>query len=158
MSYPSQEYLDTLTRYYEEEIEGEAYFYAIAERLSDPEEKRKMQMVAQVETHAAAAVEPLLAKYDLKPIRREELAASGRKMAADSPGDFLHFLRKWQVEFPGYIDEFEALEEMAPSEDVPLLKILTDHEHAAIAFIEAELKGQPDSTAPMQHYLETGTA
>ncbi|QGX97015.1 hypothetical protein EI983_01480 [Roseovarius faecimaris] len=158
MSTPTKEYLDTLTRYYEEEVEGEAYFYAIAERLSDPEERRKMEMVAEVETYAAAAVEPLLQKYDLAPASREALAASGRKMAADSPGDFLHFLRKWQVEFPGYIDEFEALEAMAPAEDVPVLKILTDHEHAAIAFIEAELKGEANSTAPMQHYLETGTA
>lgn len=157
MSAPNKQYLDTLTRYYEEEIEGEAYFYAIAERLSDPEEKRKMQMVAEVETYAAAAVEPLLSKYDLRPIPREDLAASGRKMATDSPGDFTHFMRKWQVEFPGYIAEFEALEAMAPAEDVPLLKVLTNHEHAAIAFIEAELKGEPDSTAPMRHYLETGT-
>lgn len=158
MTMPDREYLDTLTRYYEEEIEGEAYFYAIAERLEDAEEKRKMRLVAEVETYAAAAVEPLLRKYGLHPAPREELTASGRKMAADSPGDFQHFLRKWQVEFPGYIDEFEALEAMAPAEDVPLLKILTDHEHAAIAFIEAELKGAPDSTAPMRRYLETGRA
>lgn len=158
MTEPSKTYLDTLTRYYEEEIEGEAYFYAIAERLSDPEERRKMQMVAEVETYAAAAVEPLLDKYGLSPAPREELAATGRKQAADSPGGFTHFLRKWQVEFPRYIGEFEALEAMAPAEDVPLLKILTDHEHAAIAFIEAELNGEPDSTAPMRHYLQTGKA
>ena len=158
MTNPTQHYLDTLTRYYEEEIEGEAYFYAIADRLEDPEEKRKMRMVAEVETYAAAAVEPLLKKYNLSPIPREELTATGRKQAADTPGDFAFFIAKWREEFPGYIDDFEGLEAMAPEEDVPLLKILTDHEHAAIDFLEKEAAGDPNSTAPMQHYLETGTA
>ena len=65
MTKADQTYLDTLLRYYEEEIEGEAYFAAIAERLEDPEQKRKMQMLADVETYAAAAVQPLLEKYAL---------------------------------------------------------------------------------------------
>jgi len=158
MSRPNQKYLDTLLRYYEEEIEGEGYFYAIAARLKDPDERRKMQMVAEVETYAAAAVQPLLEKYNLTPAPHAELLAAGQKQAANSPGDFVHFVAKWRKEFPGYIDEFEALEAMAPPEDLRLLKILTDHEHAAIEFLEREAKGAPDSTAPMQHYLETGMA
>ncbi|MFK7939266.1 MAG: hypothetical protein AB8B82_07800 [Roseovarius sp.] len=158
MSEVTQKYLDTLTLYYEEEVEGEAYFHALAERLSDPEERRKMRMVGDVETYAYTAVEPLLTKYNLTPRPRDALQSAARKSAIESEGDYLHFIRKWQVEFPGYIDDFEGLEAMAPSEDVPLLKILTDHEHAAIAFIEKELAGAPDSTAPMEHYLETGTA
>lgn len=158
MNTPSPDYLETLTRYYEEEVEGEAYFYAIAERLSDPDERQKMRMVAEVETYAAAAVAPLLDKYGLSPQSAEALRASGRRMAAEQPGDFNHFLQKWRKEFPGYIDEFEALEAMAPPEDVPVLKILTDHEHAAIAFLEKEAAGEPDSTAPMRRYLETGRA
>ena len=36
---PSPEYLKTLTLYYEEEVEGEAYFDRIAERLHEPEQK-----------------------------------------------------------------------------------------------------------------------
>ena len=65
MTKASQKYLDTLKLYYEEEVEGEAYFAALAERLTDPDEKRKMQMMADVETFAAAAVKPLLDKYRL---------------------------------------------------------------------------------------------
>jgi len=57
---PSAKYLETLQLYYEEEIEGEAYFAALAERLTDPEQRAKMQMMADVETYAAAAVHPLL--------------------------------------------------------------------------------------------------
>lgn len=158
MSDVTQKYLDTLTLYYEEEVEGEAYFHALAERLDDPEEKRKMRMVGDVETYAYTAVKPLLKKYNLTPRPHADLQSAARTSGLEAEGDYLHFIRKWQVEFPGYIDDFEGLEAMAPPEDVPLLKILTDHEHAAIAFIEKELAGAPYSTAPMEHYLETGKA
>lgn len=158
MTRPDQTYLKTLLRYYEEEIEGEAYFAAIAGRLSDAGEKRKMQLLADVETHAAAAVKPLLDKYGLTPAPHADLHAAGRRQAADSPGDFTHFIAEWRKTFPGFIDEFEGLEAMAPPEDLPALKILTAHEVAAIAFLEKEAAGEPDSTAPMQHYIEAGIA
>lgn len=158
MPAPSQTYLDTLLRYYEEEIEGEAYFSAIAARMETDADQHKMQLLAEVETYAARAVRPLLEKYALSPASTEALHAVGRKQAADSPGGFDDFIRQWRLKFPEFIDEFEALEAMAPPEDLPVLKILTDHEHAAIAFIEREATGQTDSTAPLHHYLRTGTA
>lgn len=158
MTKADQTYLETLLRYYEEEIEGEAYFAAIAERLDNPEQKRKMQMLADVETYAAAAVQPLLDKYALTPMSQEALHRTGRQQAADSPGDFAHFMAQWRESFPGYIDDFARLEAMAPPEDLPPLKVLTNHEVAAIDFLEREAKGAPDSTQPMEHYLATGTA
>lgn len=158
MSALHPDYLDTLTLYYEEEVEGEAYFAALAERLSDPEERRKMQMMADLETHAAAAVRPLLEKYALTPRSTEALHASGRASAARATGDFPHFMAEWRRSFPAYMDDFEGLEAMAPPEDLPFLKILTNHEIAAIAFLEREATGARDSTAPMARYLATGQA
>ncbi len=158
MTKPSQKYLDTLKLYYEEEVEGEAYFAALAERLTDPEEKRKMQMMADVETYAAAAVKPLLNKYGLEPVATKHLHASGRKSAAEARGDFAHFMAEWRKSFPDYMDDFHGLEAMAPEEDMPPLKVLTNHEIAAIEFLEMEANGDPNSTVPMEHYLKTGEA
>ena len=154
----SQKYLDTLKLYYEEEIEGEAYFYGIADRLEDPDQKEKMRVMAQVETYAAAAVAPLLEKYSLTPRSAEELHASGRKQAEGSSTDWGELIAGMQKTFPGYIDDFEGLEAMAPPEDLPALKVLTAHEVAAIDFLELEAANAPDSAAPMHHYLATGTA
>lgn len=158
MSHPSAEYLKTLTRYYEEEIEGEAYFHAIADRLSDPDQRAKMRLMAEVETYAAAAVRPLIDKYALTPEAPEKLHDSARADAARDTRDWPALVAEMRKTFPGYIDDFKGLEAMAPPEDVALLKILTDHEHAAIDFLEREAAGDPASAAPMQHYLETGTA
>lgn len=155
---PTQKYLDTLQRYYEEEVQGEAYFDAIAERLKDPDRKQKMHLMARVENYAAASVVPLLERHQLTPQSSDILIAAGRLQAKNCPPDWAELIASMRKIFPGYIDEFEQLEAMAPPEDLPLLKILTAHEVAAIEFLDLEAKGNPASPEPMHHYLKTGTA
>jgi dimethylamine/trimethylamine dehydrogenase len=155
---PTQKYLDTLKLYYEEEVEGEAYFDCIAERLDYPDHKQKMRLMARVENYAAASVFPLLEKYGLTPRPSETLSASGKTQAEDSTTDWSNLIAGMRKTFPGYIDDFEGVEAMAPVEDLPMLKILTAHEVAAIKFLELEAKGEPGSANPMHHYLKTGTA
>jgi dimethylamine/trimethylamine dehydrogenase len=155
---PTQKYLDTLKLYYEEEVEGEAYFDGIAERLEDPDHKQKMRLMARVENHAAAVVFPLLEKYGLIPRSTETLSASGKIQADGSTTDWIELIAGMRKTFPGYIDDFEGLEAMAPVEDLPMLKILTAHEVAAIGFLELEAKGDPGSANPMHHYLKIGTS
>ena len=55
--------------------------------------------------------------------------------------------------YPGYLDEFHALEQVAPVADLPALGILTDHEVAVIAFAKMEVAGDPDSKEPLLQYL-----
>jgi dimethylamine/trimethylamine dehydrogenase len=55
--------------------------------------------------------------------------------------------------YPGYLDDFAGLENLAPAEDLPALNILTEHEVAVIEFAEMELAGDPDSMIPLNRYL-----
>ena len=55
--------------------------------------------------------------------------------------------------YPHYLDEFEHLEDLAPVQDQPLLRFLTQHEVAAIEFARRELAGDAHSTDPLQRYL-----
>jgi dimethylamine/trimethylamine dehydrogenase len=57
--------------------------------------------------------------------------------------------------YPGYLDEFLALQAMAPREDLLALKILTDHEVAAIDFARREIAGDPDSLDSLNQYLHS---
>jgi dimethylamine/trimethylamine dehydrogenase len=151
-------YLEMLQRFYEEEIEGAAYFDALAERFSHAEQRRKMHLMAQVERYAAAAVAPLLAKYHLIARDAAVLQASGHKQAQNVMADWPALISEMRRTFPDYMPEFRAIEDLAPPQDLPQLKMLTAHEIAAIAFLEAEAKGDPDSDAPLINYLRTGTA
>ena len=55
--------------------------------------------------------------------------------------------------FPGYIEDFQRLEAMAPPEDLPRLKLLTEHEVAAVEFLNLEISGEKNSVEPMMNYL-----
>ncbi len=154
----SEEYLKTLRLYYEEEIEGEAYFNALADRFPDTGQKLKLRLLAQVEAFAAASVAPLITLYNLQPRSTDELQASGRKQAGEAPAVWEDLLAQMREQFPRYVKEFQNLEALAPPIDLARLKVLTAHEVAAIAFLEAEAAGAADSDAPLWHYLAGGTA
>jgi len=147
----SKEYLDTLLRYFEDEISGEAYFYGLAEHFA---EREKTILLARVERHAAEAVRPLLHKYGLEPRQESVIRDQGKAYVevhqSYSWREFMTYIVK---RYPGYLDDFAGLENLAPAEDLPALNVLTDHEVAVIEFAEMELAGDPDSLKPLYDYM-----
>ena len=69
--------------------------------------------------------------------------------------DWLEFMAYMVNRYPGYLEDFTALEKMAPEEDLYALNNLTEHEVAAIEFAKRELAGDPDSLAPLRDYLSS---
>lgn len=146
-------YLARLTCYYEEEVEGEAWYRALAERMALPRQKEKMLLLAEVERATAEAVRPLIDRYGLKPAPVDSLAATGRRQAAEGPQDWDTLIALMLETFPAYVTDFETLERMAPPSDRPLLARMTAHEVAAIDFLNREIAGDPDSTEPLLRFL-----
>lgn len=146
-------YLDTLLLYYEEEIEGEAYFAELARAFDAPDRIEKLTLLAEVERHAAAAVAPLIGKYGLIARPTAELVARGRAEALDTPADWADLMSEMNRSYPGYLAAFEALEIIAPSEDRKRLSFLTRHEAAALEFLALERTHPDRSTAPLHAYL-----
>ncbi len=146
-------YFETLLLYYEEEIEGEAYFAALSKAFSDPDQREKMNFLAQVEGHAARAVAPLIAKYGLKPRPTDRLVAMGQGEAQDTRLDWAELLDEMRSTYPGYVEDFRALEDMAPAEDRPCLEFLTLHETAALEFLALEATEPRESASPLRRYL-----
>lgn len=146
-------YLKKLCTYYEEEVEGEAYFAALAERFDEPDHKRKLILLAEVERHAAGAVRPLVDGYGLKPKPVTGLVQSGQADALATPVDWAALLKEMNATYSGYLQDFKDLEAMGPPEDRVALAFLTEHEVAAIAFLDLEAQNSPDSIAPLQRYL-----
>lgn len=150
-------YRKTLLDYYEEEIMGEAYFDALAEHFDGEGERDKLRLLARVERRAAEVVAPLLHKHGLKARDEPVLKLLGEADVATHQDYGWQELMAYMVErFPGYIDEFEALERLAPEADLPALKLLTRHEVVTIEFAGKEVAGEADSTAPLRRYLEQG--
>ncbi len=147
----TDKYLKTLLSYYEEEIEGEAYFYGLVDHF---EEQEKLTVLARVERHAASSVVPLLEKYDLVPRDESELKTRGESyVGRHASFDWFEFMTYIVKRYPDYLEDFTALKRMAPEGDLYALNILMDHEVAAIEFAKRELAGDPDSLAPLYDYL-----
>ena len=148
-------YRKTLLDYYEEEIIGEAYFDALAEHFDGTGERGKLRLLARVERCAAEAVRPLLHKHGLTPRDEAVLKSLGEAdVAAHRDYGWHEFMAYMVARYPGYVDDFEALERLAPDADLPALKMLTQHEVAAIEFAGKEVAEEADSTAPLRRYLE----
>ena len=152
-------YLKTLLLYYEEEIMGEAYFYGLAEHFDAPAERERLALLGAVERRAADVVRPLIDKHSLVPRDAAVLKTLG-EASIDRHRHFgwRELMTYITTRFPAYLDEFDALEKMAPEDDLPLLKQLTHHEVITIDFAHKEIAGDPDSLAPLRHYLDHGTA
>ncbi|MEE8364722.1 MAG: hypothetical protein V3R76_02970 [Gammaproteobacteria bacterium] len=149
---PSGIYMETLLSYYEDEIGGEAYFYALAEHFDESE---KLILLARIERRAAEAIQPLLEKYGLKPREETVIKREGQSyLELHQSYSWPEFMAYIVERYPGYVDEFKALEQMAPVADLPALKILTNHEVAVIDFAEKELACDPGSLTPLIQYLE----
>ena len=148
----TEKYLKTLLSYYEDEIMGEAYFYSLADHF---DEREKLALLAMVERRAAESILPFLRKYGLIPREEPELKALGEAVVERHESFTWPELMSYMVKrYPEYLDDFTALEKMAPEEDLYALNILTKHEVAAIEFAEKELTGKPGSLAPLHEYLQ----
>ena len=144
-------YRQTLLRYYEEEISGEAYFYALADHF---DEREKMILLAKIERQAALMIEPLLDKYGLEPRVDKILELEGQSHVEPHQClDWSQFMTHIVERYPLYLDEFTALEQMAPEEDLPALQRLTQHEVAVIDFAHMEIAGATTSLEPLLEYL-----
>ena len=132
---------------------GEAYFEAMAERFEAGDHREAMRLLARVERRAAAHVRPLVARHGLTLRDEAELRALGKAEAAAETGEWEALLAGMRRTYPGYVEDFRRLEAMAPEADRAPLARLTEHETAALDFLDREAAGTPDPTAPLRAYV-----
>jgi len=148
-------YLRTLCSYFEDEIEGEAYFHALAGNTDCGDARKKLLLLARVERCTAEVARPLLEKYGLEPQPDAVLRPRGKAEARNrAESDWNVFINGMASRLPGYLDDSRALEAMAPAEDLPTLRTLTSHLVALIDFAGRERMGEPDGCTPLRRYIE----
>ena len=151
---PSPEYLDKLRLYFEEEVEGEAYFIEAARAYDDPIIREKLELLAAVERHAAASIAPLLEKHGIRLQRRvAKLQALGRADARRMPANWNFFLARMHRTYPGFVARFQELEVLGPEDDRQRLNFLTQHEMAAMELLRLEAVDPAGSAEPLKEYL-----
>ncbi|MEO1138156.1 MAG: hypothetical protein AAFW87_01760, partial [Pseudomonadota bacterium] len=120
--------------------------------------REKLMLLGDVERYAAQAVVPLLDKYGLAARDNEVLRDMGQVDARATVVNWDMLLAGMRQTYPGYLKSFEKLEAMAPEEDRALLSFLTEHEIAAIKFLDIEALDPSESAQPLRSYLATDPA
>jgi hypothetical protein len=136
-------YQKALTCAYEEEVGGEAFFAALAQRYGAPA-CEILKLFTRIEAITAAAIAPLMKRNGFPNRALPALAAEGAKEAAGRPAlSWPDYLAKIVRDYPVYMPEFQQVIDLAPDQDRAALLILPDHEQAMIDYAAAALCDDP---------------
>lgn len=148
-----RDYLVELTRAYEGEVAGEAYFDALA-GWHDGIARTVLQRFAQVERVTASALRPTVERHGVVVAGGEELRRRGVANAERERSIAWRDLVAEMCEFyPRYVREFERMLTIAPDDDQLAVRRLVDHE---IALVEAAIgvrDGRADALASVEQFI-----
>lgn len=150
------DYLGRVREAYQGEVYGEALFRGLKERAGSREQAYKWRVLEQLERETKlrlrALVEDLGGETD-EEIDQLERGESDAAFFARIPWDA--FMSGFRRELQKFIDAFEELETLGRPGDAGVLAAVTEHERALLAFAEAELAGDGESSlAPIVRLLE----
>jgi dimethylamine/trimethylamine dehydrogenase len=149
------DYAQGLLAAYEDEVSGEAYFGGLADHFPVETQRDKLALLAEVERHTAGVLLPLVERHGLAPSPVPVLHELGRtEAAAWHGGGWPGLMQEMAGDYQVYVEEFRALERMAPDDDRPALARLTRHELLIIGFAEKELAGSADSLNAIRCFVE----
>ena len=115
--------------------------HVVAER---GDQREKLDLLSRVERVAAESVRPPIDRYRLVPWSDAELAAAGVAwIGCLRTFDWRDFIADIAERYPQYLLDFETQERMVPDEGRPAVRVLNEHEVAAIEFARKELAGGP---------------
>lgn len=137
----------------EEEISGEAFFARLA-TFHAGRASLALTMLAEVEAATAGAIRPLAERHGLAVAADAGLRSSGEAEADRRRGmSWRELVAEMATTYPVFVQEFEAIEGLAPKDDRKALRILVAHEVAAVRFAEMEMLNDPASLVPLQEFL-----
>ncbi|MGO9988049.1 MAG: hypothetical protein ACLQAR_10405 [Steroidobacteraceae bacterium] len=138
-----REYLAGIGELYAAEVLGEGLANRWLELTTDPIQRYKLGLFLQLESEAKVRLRPLLARNGISLVEEERHrsagAAAAEQFAAQSWREAMATLA--QLALP-YAHRFQSLLEVAPPEDVPLVRFMVDHELSVSRIAEREAQGE----------------
>lgn len=142
----SDDYATAIHKAFQGEVYGEALFRGLAERATDPARAYKWRVLERLETETKERIRPL-AEQLFGAVREDAERERGEKDAAKfSPIPWPSLMGGFRNELLNFVAGFEELEAEGPDEDRALLKRITAHERALLAFAEREVGGRSDAS------------
>lgn len=148
VSAPSDEAVRLWVESYQGEVLGEAYFAAMAKRISDPAVREKVELLASLERSTKELLEPV--------IRRLGVSAEPDQAILDAAGnvgdvEYLPMLKAFVAAAAEYLGRYRQLRSVVEPSDAAIVDQLIAHEFAFELFARRELAGENEnSTEPIR--------
>ena len=138
-----EDYLRGIASLYAAEVLGEGLASRWLELCNDREQKYKLSLFLQLESEAKVRLRPLLARYGLSLVEDQSQRAAGASVAEQFAAvpwrDAMATLA--ELALP-YVHRFQALLDVTPSEDVPWVRFMVDHEQSIVRIAGGEAAGE----------------
>ena len=136
-------YLAGILSLYQGEVLGEGLASRWIELTADARERYKLGMFLQLEAEAKVRLRPLLARYGLSLVEDERERAAGMASAQRFAAlPWKHAMALLADLAVPYAERYQALAEVAPPEDSPLIDFMVTHEQAIIRIARREAAGE----------------
>ncbi|AMO22734.1 hypothetical protein [Ramlibacter tataouinensis] len=141
------EYRQYLIQRFDEEVEGESFFRGLSVRAEGADRKHKWAVLAQLEAETREHLRTALKELGVEPADQAHRVERGQKLAERfSAMPWLEFLLMFRTTLENFMSQFSAAEKLAPEEgkERALLRHITRHEQALLAFVVREIDGRGD--------------
>jgi hypothetical protein len=147
-------YLEGVAALYSGEVWGEAFASRWLEHCTDARQQHVLSMVLQMESEAKVRLRPLLASLGLSLVEEQSQRSAGA--AAVEPYLALGWpdaMRAMAELARPYRDQYQALLDVAPPSDAPMIAYMVAHEQALMSFAQRVAAGDARADAALLHLL-----
>jgi hypothetical protein len=135
-------YLAGVAELYAAEVLGEGLASRWLELSSTPEQQYKLGLFLQLESEAKIRLRPLLSRHHLSLVEDQHQRSAGATVAEKFASmGWTAAMAELAVLAQPYFDRFQALLDVAPPPDVPLITFMVNHEAAVIRMAQHESVG-----------------
>ena len=143
-------YLQGIAALYSGEVWGEAFASRWLEQCTDRHRKHVLSMLLQMESEAKVRLRPLLSRLGLSLIEEQ----SQRLAGAAAVDEFCKLawpdaMRSLADLARPYRDQYQALLDLAPPADAPMVGYMVAHEQAIVRFAERVATGDSSADAEL---------
>jgi hypothetical protein len=133
---------------YQGEVLGEAYFAGMAERVTDPAQREKIDLLACLERSTKELLEPVIRRLGV-PAEPDQAIVDAAGNATDV--EYLPMLKTFVAAAAEYLGRYTRLRSLVEPPDASIVDQLIAHELAFELFARRELAGENDnSTEPIR--------
>ncbi len=151
VSAPSDEAVRLWVESYQGEVLGVAYFAGMAQRVTDPALREKIELLTCLEHSTKDLLQPVISRLGVAAEPDQAVVDAAGNVTDDV--EYLPMLKNFVAAAADYLGRYTRLRSLVQPPDAPIVDQLIAHELAFELFARRELAGEFDNSTEPIHAL-----